>query len=97
MKYGTGWNKIFFLWFSYWGLNHACHMLLFADTGELVTTDHDATTMADDIVVLDIDTGEEQVRVASGSPLQSVVFPAPGWHDDIYYTSFSTVARIHKM
>ena len=58
--------------------NHACHMLLFADTGELVTTDHDASRMVDDIVVLDIETGDERVRVASGSPLQSVVFPAAG-------------------
>ncbi len=27
--------------------NHACHPLLFPDTGELVTNDHDATRMAD--------------------------------------------------
>ena len=37
--------------------NHACHPLLFPDTGELVTNDHDATRMADSIVVLDIEIG----------------------------------------
>ena len=56
--------------------NHACHPLLFPDTGELVTNDHDATRMADAIVVLDIETGEERVRVDAGSPVQSVLFPA---------------------
>ena len=34
--------------------------------------------MADAIVVLDIETGEERVRVDAGSPVQSVVFPAAG-------------------
>lgn len=74
--------------------NHACHMLLFADTGELVTTDHDATRMVDEIVVLDIETGAETLRVESGSPVQSVLFPAPGWNDDLYYCSFAGITRL---
>ena len=74
--------------------NHAAHMLLFAETGELVTTDHDADRMADQLVVLDVSTGEERVRIDSGSPLQSVLFPAPGFDHDVYYCSFSTVARL---
>jgi hypothetical protein len=74
--------------------NHACHSLLFADTGELVTTDHDATRLMDQIVVLDIETGTERLRVDSGSPLQSVLFPAPGWDRDVYYCSFPTIARV---
>jgi hypothetical protein len=28
------------------------------------------------------------------SPLQSVVFPAAGWHRDVYVTTFMTVARV---
>jgi hypothetical protein len=76
--------------------NHACHLLLFADTGELVTTDHDADRMVDEIVILDIGTGAERVRVASGSPLQSVVFPAVGWDRDFYYCSFATIARVSQ-
>jgi hypothetical protein len=74
--------------------NHACHMLLFADTGELVTTDHDGERMMDEIVVLDIETGDERVRVDSGSPVQSVLFPAPGRARDVYYCSFAALARV---
>jgi hypothetical protein len=74
--------------------NHGCHLLLFPDTGELVTADHDATAMADAIVVLDIETGRERLRVASGSPVQSVLFPAAGFGRDFYYCSFAAVARV---
>ena len=74
--------------------NHACHMLLFPDSGELVTTDHDLERMVDDVVVLDIETGAERVRVPSGSPIQSVVFPAAGWSNDVYYCSFAAIARV---
>ncbi len=74
--------------------NHACHPLLFADTGELVTTDHDASRMADQIVVLDIETGAERLRIDSGSAVQSVVFPAVGWNNDVYYCSFHGIARL---
>jgi hypothetical protein len=74
--------------------DHACHLLLFGDTGELVTADHDATRMAEQLVVLDIETGEERVRVDTGSPVQSVVFPAAGWDRDVYSCSFTTVTRL---
>jgi hypothetical protein len=74
--------------------DHACHPLLFPDSGELITADHDADRMADQIVVLDIETGEERVRVDAGSPIQSVVFPAVGWDHDVYYCSFASVTRL---
>lgn len=74
--------------------DHACHPLLFPDTGELITADHDAGRMADQIVILDIETGEERVRVDAGSPIQSVVFPAAGWNRDVYYCSLSTITRL---
>jgi hypothetical protein len=74
--------------------NHACHPLLFADTGELVMNDHDADRMADAIVVLDIETGEERVRVDSGSAVQSVLFPAAGFGRDFYYCSFAVLTRV---
>ena len=74
--------------------DHASHLVLFPDTGELVTADHDAATMADSLVVLDIETGDERLRVPVGSPLQSVVFPAVGWDRDVYYCSFSTIAHV---
>jgi hypothetical protein len=74
--------------------NHACHQLLFADTGELLTTDHDAERMMDQFVIVDIETGDERVRMDSGSPLQSVLFPAPGFGRDLYLCSFSTISRL---
>jgi hypothetical protein len=74
--------------------NHACHLLLFGDTGELITNDHDAARMGDEIVVLDIETGDERLRVDAGSPLQSVLFPAVGWNRDVYYCSFAAIARV---
>lgn len=50
--------------------NHACHPLLFADSGELVTTDHDPVRMADEIVVLDggriVEAGSHAQLLAAG-------------------------------
>jgi hypothetical protein len=74
--------------------NHACHPLLFPDTRELVTNDHDGTQMRDHVVVLDVETGEELVRVDAHSPVQSVVFPAAGFGRDFYYCSFAAITRI---
>ncbi|MGQ0831779.1 MAG: hypothetical protein ACT4OV_08885 [Microthrixaceae bacterium] len=74
--------------------DHASHLLLLAATGELVSGDHDRERMADQVVVLDISTGDELARADSGSPLQSVVFPAVGWHEDVYVCSMSTLSRV---
>ncbi len=45
-------------------------------------------------MILDIETGRERLRIDSGSSLQSVLFPAPGFGRDFYYCSFSTLARV---
>lgn len=74
--------------------HHASHLLLFPTTGELVTADHDGSRMAEQVVVVDIDTGEELARADSGGPLQSAVFPSVGWDHDVYLTSFSTLTRV---
>lgn len=77
---------------------HAAHMLLCPTTGELLTHDHDGERMADQAVVLDIGSGTELARVDTGSPVQSVLFPAPG--DDTclaktaYSVSFAGISRI---
>jgi outer membrane protein assembly factor BamB len=73
---------------------HGSHMVLFAGSGELVTADHDAERMLEEVVVLDVTTGEELAREPTGSPLQSVVFPAAGFARDVYLCSFSTLTRI---
>jgi hypothetical protein len=71
-------------------LNTAGHLAWFPADRTLLAYDHRET---EDVVLLDIDTGDERPRVATGSAMQSVVFPAAG--DGVaYYCSFSTVARI---
>ena len=75
-------------------LDHACHPLRFPDTGELVLAHHDRERNAEQVVVLDIATGAELARVDTGSPVQSVVFPAPGFGRDLYTVSFLTLSRI---
>ena len=52
--------------------------------------------MADQVVVLDITTGAELARADTGSHLQAVVFPAVGWHDDVYVCSMSTLSRVTR-
>ena len=74
--------------------HHGCHPILYPDTGELVTADHDGDRMMDQIVVLDIETGHELARADTGSPLQSVVFLAPGFDRDLYYCAFPTLSHI---
>jgi hypothetical protein len=48
----------------------------------------------DDVVVLDIETGAERARAPVGSLFQSVLFPAAGWERDLYWCTFSTLARV---
>ena len=68
--------------------DHASHLLLFEETGELVSGDHA------DVVVLDIATGAELARADTGSGMQSVLFPAPGFDRDVYVCSFMSVSRV---
>jgi hypothetical protein len=75
-------------------LEHGSHPLLFPDTGELLLGDYDASRSADQLVVLDIETGDEKARVDTGSPVQSVLFPAPGFDRDVYLCSFMTLTRV---
>lgn len=75
-------------------MNHAAHPLRFPDTGELVLCDYDVARNADQMVVLDIETGAELARADTGSPIQSVLFGAPGFARDLYYCSFTTLAHI---
>jgi hypothetical protein len=74
-------------------LNASMHMIRYPDTGELVVNDHDPDA-GDALVVLDIETGAERGRVATGSAEQCVVFPSAGFGRDLYYCSFSTLARV---
>ena len=48
----------------------------------------------DEVVVVDIETGEERGRARVPSMFQSVLFPAPGWGRELYWCTFSTLARV---
>jgi len=74
--------------------DHGCHMVLFGDTGELVTCDHDRERSMEQVVVVDIVSGAELARVDTGSMVQSVVFSAPGFERDLYLCSLTTVTRV---
>jgi hypothetical protein len=51
-------------------------------------------TGSDQLVVLNLDTGEEKARVGVPSPSQGFLFPAPGFGRDVYYQSLTTIARV---
>jgi hypothetical protein len=73
-----------------WSRNqdHASHLLLYEDSGELVTGDNA------DVVVLDITTGAELARADTRSGMQSVLFPAPGSAGEFYVCSLGSVTRV---
>lgn len=74
--------------------DQAGHQVLFADTGELVSFDFDLDRGIDVAVVRDVATGDELARVDTGSPVQHLVFPAPGWNGELYTVSFTTLTRL---
>jgi hypothetical protein len=78
------------------GFGAASHMLLFEDSGEIVTNDfgQHGGWGGEAVVILDIATGAERARVAIGGMMQGVVFPAPGWSRDLYWCSMAKVARV---
>ena len=75
--------------------DHAGHMLRLGTSGQLLSYDYDHARGLDQAVVLDVETGDELARVDTTSPVQCVLFPAAGWHDDIYLSTFTTLTRLH--
>lgn len=73
---------------------HACHPIVTPDAGYVVLNDFNFELNRDEVVVLNIETGEELSRAATESPLQSVIFGAPGDANDIYLCSFTHLTRI---
>ncbi|HEY1357948.1 MAG TPA: hypothetical protein VGF21_06565 [Thermoleophilaceae bacterium] len=51
-------------------------------------------TGSDQLVVLDLDSGEDKARVGVPSSSQAFLFPAPGFDRDVYYQSLTTIARV---
>jgi hypothetical protein len=73
---------------------HGAHLLVFTGSGTLVTGDYDHHRGVDQVVLLHVATGDEQARVDTGSPLQSVLFPGVGPEGALYLCSLSTVTRV---
>jgi hypothetical protein len=74
------------------GFGVASHMVLYPQSGELVTNDYRA--FGEEVVVLNMETGAELGRVRTGGITQGVVFPAPGWNRDVYWCSMGRLARV---
>ena len=70
----------------------ASHMILYPDTAEVVVNDY--RRHGEEVVVLDISTGQEKGRVRTGGIMQGVVFPSPGWSRDLYWSSMGRLARV---
>ena len=70
----------------------ASHMLLFPQSGTIVTNDHGRG--GEWLVTMDIMTGAERGRVRLGGLMQGVVFPSPGWDNDVYWCGMDKVARV---
>ncbi|MEX2245185.1 MAG: hypothetical protein WEC75_00705 [Dehalococcoidia bacterium] len=69
--------------------------ILFQTTGELILDDFTGQpTLDDNLVVLDIETGEEKARCMTGSLRPNGMFPCPGRERDVYYCSAPSVARV---
>ena len=68
--------------------------VVFPDSGELVINDF-TDEQSDDIIVVDIATGELLSRVATGSRIANGMFLSAGDDRDVYYCSTLTWARVH--
>jgi hypothetical protein len=67
-------------------------LVLFLDTGELAVNDFQGGF--DEIVVLDVETGEERGRAPTRSRTANGMFLGTGWNRDILYCSIGAVARV---
>ena len=73
---------------------HACHPLVVEDDGYVVLNDFNFAEQRDELVVVETMTGREVARAVTASPLQSVLFGAPGDANDLYLCSFTHLNRI---
>jgi hypothetical protein len=73
---------------------HGGHLVLDPVRGIVVTGDYDRGRGRDQVVLLDIGSGRELARADTGSPIQSVLFPAVGFDGVVYLCTFTTVTRV---
>ena len=67
--------------------------LVYPDTAEIVVDDYHPM-VDDNIVVLDLLTGQEKARAETGSSRPNGMFPCPGQGRDFYYLTTNSVARV---
>ena len=67
--------------------------IVFADSGELVINDF-TLEGNDELIVVDIVSGEIHDRVATGSRIANGMFLTPGGSRDIFYCSTAAFARV---
>jgi hypothetical protein len=75
-------------------LDHGSHPIVLPVQGLVALMDFDAERGVEDLVLVEIETGREHFRVATGSPVQSVLFGACGFSDDLYLCSFLALTRV---
>ena len=67
--------------------------VVFPDSGELVINDfRDAGS--DDLIVVDVETGDLLDQVATGSRIANGMFLTPGGDRDVFYCSLLGMARV---
>lgn len=69
----------------------ASHMLLLQPSGTIVTNDF---RDREAVVLIDVETGAILGRAATGGRMQGVVFPSPGWSNDLYWIAFDRLSRL---
>lgn len=67
--------------------------IIYPESGELVINDFTAE-QSDDLIVVDIESGELVSRVATGSRIANGMFLSPGENRDVYYCSTLSFARV---
>ena len=67
-------------------------MVLFLDTGEVAVNDFQRGY--DEIVIFDVESGEEKGRVATESVTANGMFLGVGWNRDIMYCSIGSISRV---
>jgi hypothetical protein len=75
-------------------LNHGAHPIVLPAQGLVVLADFSLEAGRESLVLVDLVTGGEQLRIATESPVQSMLFGAVGSRSDIYFCSFLTVTRV---
>jgi len=75
-------------------LGHGSHPMVLAEQGIVVLGDFQELGRNEDLVFLDVATGDEVVRATTGSPIQSVLFGTLGFSNDVYICSFLAITRV---